>query len=204
MRIRVYMKARWIFVGVVLASGACDPVDSSSVGGSTPSLTQSASVQDASRSEPGLAVRGYAESANEVGWFRLNDSATFANASRTHRCSIDRINGQKPVRDRPIGVRLGEELKVGGWVADSAMRVPSRFVIVLRSGQGTYAVNGVAGRERTDVAAAHQAESLVNSGFHSKTVLNGVRPGSYSVSLLQFEDGAYSTCVSSARLLVSE
>ncbi len=157
---------------------------------------------EAARSPAPPATRTFSDSADEAGWFRLNDAATFAVAKALHRCSVERINGTKPVKGQPITVELGEDLTVNGWVADPMKRTPERFLIVLRSRHGTYATNAAAGRRRPDVAAALQSEMAADAGFQSSKPLIGVAPGEYSVSTLEFIDAQYSTCASPARLAV--
>lgn len=179
-----------ICAGVTLLLAACS--------GSKPDT--GAAGQGAPNKAP--APKGYADSAGEAGWFRLHDAVTFASAKTTNRCSIDRIDGQKPVKGQPITAVLGKDLVINGWAADPQKRTPDRFLIVLRSPHGTYATNATAGRHRPDVAAALNSELLANAGFVSKKPLDVVVPGEYSVALLEFVDGEYSTCASSARLSV--
>ncbi|HVI57336.1 MAG TPA: hypothetical protein VM619_00475 [Luteimonas sp.] len=190
-----------ICTGLTMALAACGGNEPST--GSQPPAPK-APAPAATQSPASPVIRTFADSAAETGWFRLNDAATFAAAKASHRCSIERINGKKPVKGQPVTVALGQELTVNGWVADPMLRTPDRFLVVLRSKQGTYATNASAGRKREDVAAALKSEMLADAGFRSRKPLDAVRPGEYSVSLLEFVDGQYSTCASPARLAVVE
>jgi hypothetical protein len=146
--------------------------------------------------------RTFANSADETGWFRLNDSETMAVAKQFPRCAVERVNGEKPVKGQPTVLSLGKDLSVSGWIADPLLHTPARFLLVLRSPHGTYATNVTAGRQRADVASALKSELLADAGYLSQKPLTVVAPGEYSVSLLQFADDQYVTCGSAARVTV--
>ncbi|QOW24162.1 hypothetical protein [Lysobacter sp. H23M47] len=199
------MKKLLICTILALALSACGEKEVSDAAAQSPQQATAPS-QGPTETVASAAVssgpRAFADSANEMGWFRLNDRETMAVAKQFTRCAIERVNGEKPVKGQPIVLPLGKDLSVSGWIADPLLHTPARFLLVLRSPHGTYATNATAGRKRADVASALKSELLADAGFLSQKPLTAVAPGEYSVSLLQFADGQYVTCGSAARVTV--
>lgn len=199
------MKKLLICTVLTLALAACGGKEVPNAAVQSPQQTQvpsQASAETAALAVVPSGPRTYANSADETGWFRLNDRETMAVAKQFTRCAIERINGEKPVKGQPIALPLGKDLSVSGWIADPLLHTPARFLLVLRSPRGTYATNATAGRKRADVASALKSELLADAGYLSLKPLAVVAPGEYSVSLLQFADGQYVTCGSAARVTV--
>lgn len=126
---------------------------------------------------------GFAEISSEI----------IENASLRNRCTLERINGEKVIKGRPVSVLAGNEFNFYGWVAGPEFQLPTDFVIVLQ-GDTSYGLKASPTLKRTDVAKALGAEALAMSGFVVRASSTAVAPGNYSVVILQDVGGSVSKC----------
>jgi hypothetical protein len=115
-------------------------------------------------------------------------------------CSIDKINAQ-PAAGRVVNVEAGRDIRLTGWISDSAKQVPTKFTIVL-SGPATYGVDGVAGISRPDVARALGSPALAKSGFNVSATLGSVAVGKYAVHIIEDANGKPARCTTNANVQV--
>lgn len=197
------MIARNLIVLACLAVSACGGQQASSAS-SDESTEPVAITTTASVAEPVSVpvAETFESSADEQGWFSLALGGPVTALKANHRCTIERINGQKPLKGVMVVVPQRSAVEFNGWVASKNMSTPERFLIALSQQDEVYAINAVAGRQRPDVVKALKAEGLV-PGFQSKSTLQGVPEGEYSIALLQYENGEYSLCRNAAHLKVA-
>lgn len=103
-----------------------------------------------------------------------------ASLQKVKTCFLDTINRQGATATAPAN----SPVTFSGWIIDENGRGPSSLAVVL-SGTKVYAVKGSTSVSRPDVAKALGKADVGNAGFNVSVRLEGIDPGTYTVSLLQ-------------------
>lgn len=103
-----------------------------------------------------------------------------ASLQKVKTCFLDTINRQ----GASVTMPANSPATFSGWIINEDGRAPSALAVVL-SGTKVYAVKGSASVPRPDVARALGKADVGNAGFNVSVRLDGIDPGTYTVSLLQ-------------------
>jgi len=103
-----------------------------------------------------------------------------ASLQKVKTCFLDTINRQGATATAPVN----SPATFSGWIIDENGHGPSSLAVVL-SGTKVYAVKGSPSVPRPDVAKALGKADVGNAGFNVSVRLDGIDPGTYTVSLLQ-------------------
>lgn len=117
------------------------------------------------------------------------------------RCAVDSINKRRAHR-QTVAVRSGAKVIFSGWVADSVLRVPDRFTLVLIGRDKNYGATLSTGVKRPDVARRFKSKAFSDSGFRALVGLDAVPPGMYVVSIVRGADKGLAHCATQAKLAV--
>lgn len=121
------------------------------------------------------------------------DTKAVASVASTRLCAVDAVNGKR-ASDAPLDLPRTGEVKIEGWVLSPKKQLPPELAVLLVGGSSTFAIRGVTGGRRPDVARVFKTAAGARAGYSVRGDLTTVPVGEYKISLLQDADGLVSTC----------
>lgn len=115
-------------------------------------------------------------------------------------CALDVINGV--LVTSMLTVKKTGEVTLGGWMANSAGKVPTDARLVLQGTAKSYAFPVRGGGSREDVAVALKNDSLKSAGFQLPLGLSGAQVGTYDLAIVMGGDAAYA-CPLNVKLTIT-
>lgn len=135
-----------------------------------------------------------------TGTFELVAAGSFAKAKQVGDCNVDSVNGQVASNGTPLDHRGTGQF--AGWLGDRASgKAPPDFKLVL-TGASDYAVKGVTGVPRPDVASATSVPGFAASGYQLNASMSAVPVGSYGVKLVYQSKNMQMACATQVHVTV--
>lgn len=123
-----------------------------------------------------------------------------AKAKQVGDCNVDSVNGQIASNGAPLDHQGAGQF--AGWLGDRVSgKAPPDFQLVL-TGASDYAVKGVTGAARPDVASATGVPGFATSGYQLNASMSAVPVGSYGVTLVYQIMGEQMACATKVHVTV--
>ena len=177
-----------VAVGVVVSLAACNKADENKAG---PDAVAPANIAKAEAVPSPVITNIAAEAISEF------DASQPASAIWTGKaCDL-----KTPEGSSSLELAKGGEVVFEGYLIDPTDAPGGDFSLVLK-GTPSYAIAMTTGQPRPDVAEYFKVPALASAGFAGRTALEGVAPGSYTMSFVMIRDGQQFFCDSGKTISV--